>query len=79
MAEHACEDRYANVDLVCALCDNGSKIVRCVFTLPSFFIYCPDTLMLIFCALCDNGGEIVGVCALYPIFYLLSIMNFLPR
>ncbi|KAL5660575.1 hypothetical protein ACJX0J_027700, partial [Zea mays] len=28
MAEHACEDRYANVDLVCALCDNGSKIIR---------------------------------------------------
>jgi hypothetical protein len=36
MAEHAYEDRYANVDLVCALCDNGGKIVRCVCTLPSF-------------------------------------------
>ncbi|PWZ57980.1 hypothetical protein Zm00014a_033455 [Zea mays] len=46
MAEHAYEDRYANVDLVCALCDNGGKIVR----------YANVDLV---CALCDNGGEIV--------------------
>jgi hypothetical protein len=47
MAEHACEDRYASVDLFCALCDNVGEIVRCVCTL--------------------------------PIFYLLSIICFLPR
>lgn len=33
MAGRACEDRYANADLVCAICDNGGEIVRyvCLF------------------------------------------------
>jgi hypothetical protein len=43
MAEHACEDKYASVDLFCALCDNGGEIVRCVCVcaLYPFFIYYP--------------------------------------
>ena len=37
MAGHTHEDRYANVDLVCALCDNGGEIIRWVCTFSSFF------------------------------------------
>lgn len=36
MAGHADEDTYSNVDLVCALCDNGGEIARCVPILPCF-------------------------------------------
>lgn len=37
MAENAGEDSSANIDLICALCDNGGEIARCVhlFTLLS--------------------------------------------
>ena len=41
MAGRACEDRYTNADLVCALCDNGGEIVRCMCTFPSFLFCCP--------------------------------------
>ena len=36
MAGYADEDTYSNVDLVCALCDNGGEIARCMSPFPLF-------------------------------------------
>ena len=38
MAGYADEDTYSNVDLVCALCDNGGEIARCMSPFPLFYL-----------------------------------------